>query len=170
MTKQSIEAQINSIKETQNQFRLENLAYIECTDFAFVTFEENKEPKIVFRISNVGKVPIKVTKFKLGFLYKPTVGYNPEGYLKTLMYDPIPTSFYITKEAPRIQYFNAFDKISKVSFEAAKKGDLLLFFCGEIKYINELNSKKMKYMFNALLSPPPSNEFKVVFLNNTEDN
>ncbi|MFZ2784948.1 MAG: hypothetical protein WAZ36_11140 [Sediminibacterium sp.] len=38
LTKQSVNAQINSLKETQNQFNLENLAYIECADFTFGVF------------------------------------------------------------------------------------------------------------------------------------
>lgn len=168
LAKQSINAQINSLKETQNQFTLENLAYIECTDFTFVTFESNKEPKIAFRISNVGKVPVKITKFKLGFFYKSTIGYNPDGYLATIIYDPYPTSFYVTKESPRIQNFTGFDKIPTAQYDAIKKEELGMFFCGEIQYTNEINNKKMKYIFNAFLYPPPSKEYRIVYLNNSE--
>jgi len=168
MTKQSVETQINSIKETQTQFQLENLAYIECTDFTFKTFESNKQPQILFRISNVGKVPVKITKFKLGFFYKPAIGYNPDGYLGTLIYDPYPTSFYVTKESPRIQNFTGFDKIPNAQYDAISKEELGMFFCGEIQYTNEINNKKMKYIFNALLEPPPSKEYRIVYLSNSE--
>lgn len=113
-------------------------------------------------------MPVKVTKFKLGFFYKPSLGYNPEGYLSKLMYDPYPTSFYITKESPRIQNFTAFDKIPKNVFDIIKNDLLIMFFCGEIQYTNESNKKIMKYTFNAMLYPPPSKEYRIVYLNNEE--
>ncbi len=169
ITRKSLESQINSLRESQKQFQIENLAYIECSDFNFASFESNKEPKIAFKIQNVGRVPVKVMGFKLGFFYRNTIGFNPDGYLKTLAYESIPTTFYITKETPRIQFFTAYDKISALHFDAVSKGVLALFFCGEIKYVNEMNGKKMKYIFNALLNPPPSIEHKMVFLNNIED-
>jgi hypothetical protein len=170
MTRQSVDAQISSLRETQNQFQIENLAYIECADFVFTNFETNKQPRLSFKIANIGRAPIQVMKFKFFLYYSgATIGFNPEGYLNPIPYDPLPTSFYVTKEFPRTQYFTSSDIMPVEEFNNIKNEKILMFFCGEIKYVNQMNLKKMKYTFNVLLYPPPSNEFRILFLNNIED-
>jgi hypothetical protein len=161
-----VQQQNNSLKETQKQFAIDNMANLECSDFTFTEFEADKRPKILFRIINFGKSPAQVYRFRLGFFYSKTIGVSPEGYVKKLLDDPIPSGFSITNQYPRIEMFTADDIIPKAFYDEAMNNNLYMIFCGEIEYFSEVNQDRRKYVFNAILFPPPRKDYKLIYFRN----
>ncbi len=169
VAQQSLQAQINSLKETQRQFDTENMPYLECKEFTFLTFEPNKPPKIAFQIINFGKTAAKIIKYKVGFFYSPIIQFKPQGYLATIPFDPIPAGLYVTSQYPAVQIMTANNSITQEAYNQAIAQKTVMIMCGEIDYINEINSKKRKHIFNVVLYPPPSKETKMVYLENIDE-
>lgn len=170
LSKKSVGTQISSIKETQKQFEIANMPYLQCTDFNFKILEPDKRPVINFNTENLGNYPAKITDRKLGYIYlPPPIPKNPYDRVDFSMLTDS-WSVYIDKEKPKNENFTATDKLPKAAYDAIKDGKFLFCFFGEITYQNETNGKKRVYSFYINIYPPPSNEYKVIYNKNIDIN
>jgi len=129
ISKATLQQQINSLEETQKEFRIENSSYVQIVDFHFDT-TDLKNDKIImsFKLNNIGKTPAKVLKTEY------YITYNIDSITKPATATLIDNN-YISLFSTSSKDFIINIKDHAYS-EALMNGTGSLFFGGEIHYIN----------------------------------
>ncbi len=166
ISNQSLQAQINSIKETQRQFEINNKPFLQCSDFTVVQFEAGKPIKIAFKLANIGNAPARVFRKRLGAKIEKEIELHPEVYISKEKDDEAVSLTYLTSQYATIELFTRNLPVTKEDYEAAINKTKLFCFYGEIEYVNETNQKNRILRFSAILLSPNGKEYKLVYLKN----
>lgn len=167
LTRESVTKQIEALTESQKQFEKTNKPYLQLRDFKITTLEENKPLKFQYVLQNLGSYPARIIDTEVGYFvdFKDSSD-NP--YSRNLIRKHDTSENYIIKEAPFSQYFNTESPISVFHYENLKNKKSFVYFFGDIIYISEVNNKKRKCQFYIQIYPPPSQEYKVIYIKNID--
>jgi len=103
---------------------------------------------------NFGKAPIQLVTFRLGFNIARDMVSDPSKLLQ--QYSSVQWSMtYINNENPTRQEYTDNKTLTAASVRNTLKGMSNFYFFGEYYYTNDLNGKSRRYIFNAILAPPP---------------
>lgn len=88
LTEQSVNAQIDALKESQKQFEKQNIPYLQLRNFKLMNFEENKKIEIFYWLQNLGSYPARIIDRKFGyFINSNTPPKNPYPFIPNLKHD-----------------------------------------------------------------------------------
>lgn len=167
LSKKSVVTQINSVTESQRQFEKLNMPYLQCDEFSFINMEQDVQPKLSYKTTNLGNYPAKILDRKLGYFFAQNVPENPN---KKIDFSKNSFDVYINKENPKTEIFTAGTLLPKDYYEAFKDSKIYFFFFGDITYQNEINGKKRVCSFYVKIFAPPSKEYKVIYNKNIDIN
>lgn len=167
LSKKSVGTQINSVTESQRQFEKLNMPYLQCDEFSFINMEQDVQPKLSYKTTNLGNYPAKILDRKLGYFFAQNIPVNPN---KKIDFYNNSFDVYINKENPKTEIFTATTTLSKDNYEAFKDSKIYFCFFGDITYQNEINGKKRVCSFYVKMFAPPSKEYKVIYNKNIDIN
>lgn len=145
LAQQSLQTQINSVKEAQKQFEILNRPYIQMMDFKPIDFVANGYPKIEYTITNLGNYPAKILSGRMGLMLTDTFR-NPFKNINMLGHHHHAAVILTKGEEYRTSY-NPKEMINSYHAEKIENETWFIYAWGELEYINELNKKKMIYRF-----------------------
>ncbi|MEZ2338752.1 hypothetical protein AB6735_24090 [Mucilaginibacter sp. RCC_168] len=141
----ALNAQINAIKETQNEFEIENKPFLQITRISVDSPKIGQELHAKFIFYNAGKQPLQIISGRLD------VGYATGPMDKDFRFnrpDTINRHGYITSASYQEMVINSQVLLSKQSFELANNGYFKTFLRGIYVYRSTFSNKKYKYTFD----------------------
>ncbi|MEP7375278.1 MAG: hypothetical protein ABI675_17895 [Chitinophagaceae bacterium] len=150
MSKKSLQAQIESIKETQNQFEIQNMPYLQVGNFRYVN-----DSTLGYTLFNLNQYPAKIAAISLAIGVVGSI--NPLALQRQAdgggqnspfvpVVDPLSVDVYVIKETPVERFFNPHSPISAYINEKAVR------LYGRIWYKDVGTKKNRVYSFSVSLS------------------
>lgn len=139
----SIDAQINTLNETQKEFDIENRPFIQIIDIGFDTLASGKNVVISYNIRNYGKQPVKILNSKIQVIYWYSRGKPPvsnEGYSNQIINSYLGggVNFGIKTNTMLL---------TKTDSVAIKNGIRVFYINGIMPFRNVVNNKESKYLY-----------------------
>lgn len=171
LAEKSLNSQLLSIKNSQQNFEIENKPYLEINSISISKFEANEPFDGNFDIVNHGNGTVQTTKMLLMIGFPDKREYaelinNPKSFFKN--YKMSDSKLYISKGTPHtlsinnaklvkkgdfISYSNSNDfkneglSFSKDAYDNITNGELTIIFSGKIIYLNPTTMKKRLFSF-----------------------
>jgi hypothetical protein len=164
--RQSLQAQINSIKETQRQFTVSNMPFLEVTDCIIPIFQINKNPVVRFKIVNQGKMPAEIISGRFDEYFTNNRNQNIEKKIKNLgekAYNGI--NGYVTQSFKEITYIRP-APMDDFTYNACMFRNWVMLLVGQIKYFNVVDGTKRVLEFGVYINPAAKNGYEMVYLKN----
>jgi hypothetical protein len=148
LTKQSVEAQINSINDANTKFELESTAFLQLQKFSINYFDEERRINIVAEMNNLGKYPAKTSRYRIGHRYD-TIEYSTPSYKGIVFGDQIFRSdlSYI-KEIPYFFQLSPKSPLTNEVYMGIKEGKYYIYITGEVWYSSSISGNERHYQFH----------------------
>lgn len=165
--KKSLNAQIASLKATQNEFESDNQSYLQVDNFDTVTFQEARQV-IKFRISNLSNQPAKLISgdsiYGIGFPKEDITKAFKEIEKKLQI---ISLNKYIIKESPQIMDATNINHIG-YKRNMVLTGKMSIHVCGDYIYKNLITNKLRRYCFTVEFMVSNNKYFNMIRNENTD--
>lgn len=158
ITKQSLQAQINSINNSQNQFESINQPFLQVNSISIDTLHVGQKPKINYTVTNISTVPIEIIRQRelSTITNQPPPPYthvkrnfNRQGIITK-------AGGYIIKDfySPFTSYLE--NNLTTNSYKELMEGKYSVLLYKEIDYQNLITGAFKKYIFYVKLTRLPS--------------
>lgn len=174
----SLQAQINSIKEAQKQFEMENRPYIEVSNFDTLSFRENEYPVLRMAVRNLGKQPAKILR-SVAVVYCDKASDNSDtaynGFYRMVKENGINVDTfrdenrYIIKEAPFYKQLNWPVIIDVYHRDQILSGELDIYIIGKMTYLNLITKIEMLYKYAIEVRLANQIVYKIIYNDNVEN-
>lgn len=151
IAQKSLDAQINSIRQSQEDFELESRPLLQISHITVDSVDlKNSQPPFTlsYIIVNFGKFPAKVISHKVGtgWGYAPTL--EQELTIQTIMsYQKLETYYASAYGASSIPYTTSTNYIPIGQYKRFLNGTMFLYLVGEITYESWLNKRRFILSF-----------------------
>lgn len=152
VSKNALEAQINSLKEEEIKFEIQNRPFLETSSATINAFEIGVPIDIFLTVKNLGNYPVEVVNTNIRMATKYLM---PD----TSNMERPPVSNNITKEEyiskgndGQVEAFEN-EPLSTNRFNKVNNGDWKLYVFGIITYKNLITLKQAKFKFMANINP-----------------
>lgn len=148
----SLNTQINSLKENQQQFKIGNEPYLNIASSSIEVFENGKPLLTKIKVENLGKYPCKVIDCKTIITIRITA--PPFNELNNIAHDYSDIlNKYILNDNPVPSPFGTTVPINENQINAVSKSNYFIFLTGYIKYKNIITNKIKTYKFQLKMKP-----------------
>lgn len=155
ISKHSLEAQINSIEETQQIFEKSNQPLLQIMNLDIINFKINEPVEIGFLITNLSNIPVKIIGTKTVAVIK--VNPYPISEIKKFLIYTNTMIGYVTKESPMGEHFDFPTNLTVGQHDRVIKDNSYIYLIREIIYKNLVTDKIRKYMFYIKMKPIKKN-------------
>jgi hypothetical protein len=152
ISKQSLQTQINSIKESQRQFTRENEAFLQIVGVKFHPLKIGDSIRMEIEIANMKSNPVKIIDFKLGTVY-PKIIAPPIKNLDKEVTVKSAVNMYIIKESPIEIPATGYEPLDAVRYDMMMNKGYNLFLSGYVKYRDLISGKNRFYVFEIKMRP-----------------
>lgn len=162
--------QINKLKDiiANQRYEIENVPYLQIGGFSLAPITTNETIRIRFSVSNLNKYPAKIVDSKCSFYLGTDSAANPFQNISNLKGMTFFLNSYVIKEAPQVTDFVGIKHFAIDEVEKIRKGEYLIYFFGEIYYIDQVTLKKRKYRFHVCFYPTIPVTYKMLDNDNTQ--
>ncbi|MEO8852845.1 MAG: hypothetical protein ABI359_03645 [Ginsengibacter sp.] len=147
----SINAQINSIKETQQIFEKTNQPFLQLAEPVITTFKAGEPLEIRYTIVNLSNIPIKVINQKTNMIFRKKP--PPLSEIKKFPKGKDnPVNYYVTIQDPFFSKFH-FRPLKTEEYDAILNGPYFIYVLREITYENLVTNTMRKYLIYTEMKP-----------------
>ncbi len=152
IAEKSLNTQINSLKENQQQFKIGNEPYLNIASSSIEVFENGKPLLAKIKVENLGKYPCKVIDCKTIITIR--IAAPPFNELNSIAHDYSDIlNKYILNDNPVPSPFGTTVPINENQINAVSKSNYFIFLTGYIKYKNIITNKIKTYKFQLKMKP-----------------
>jgi hypothetical protein len=163
LQKQSVDAQIKALKETQNQFIVANDPALQAINF-MLNFSSKGTPEVKYDLTNLGKQYVNIVNYRIGLATSERILNNTE--IDSLIDNKMVRygrSKIILGNIPQSMF--ALDSTITV-FKTTPYGKRFITAIGEIIYINPIGNKHKKYRFAAKINSVGGVNYEMIYNRN----
>jgi len=148
----SLNIQINTLKENQQQFKIGNEPFLNIASSNIEVFEVNKPLLSKMKVENLGKYPCKVIECKTVSAIRITPPSFNDVFTIAPNYSDI-LNKYILNDNAVPSPFGTNVLINERQIEAVNKANYFIYTTGYIKYKNIITNKIKTYKFQLKMKP-----------------
>ncbi len=145
----SVEAQIQTLKETQKQFEVFNEPFLQIIEPVLTVPEGANSGKLFYTIANVGKYPALLTSYKI-YVVVDTMPNNFNDVYNYKEPDSVLAAYLSDKSA--IKFMNDVE-LNKSSINFLKKDEYFAYISGYVRYNNLIKKTVVDFRFQLRLKP-----------------
>lgn len=163
LANRSLQAQINSLKQAQKNFEIQNMPFLEISQVQINAFEIGKQINLIIHIKNLGNYPAKL---KRAVVWTATKANPPDtaGQERQHFEKSITKADYISKEMEGLVEIDEGIPLNSNRFDKVKNGNWWLYLNGIISYENLVTHKEMKYKFMFRIKT--NNDITIIYSEN----
>jgi len=156
----SLNAQLQTIKETKNEFEIENQPFLQVNKISIDTFKVGEKCQVTFNLYNTGKLPARiiVMNANFGFFYTKSslkVPHPPK-------YPKIKIGNYIGGQTSEKLTVTGGTEFNQETINAVTKGEVYILLAGKCSYINIADKNQYIYYFKYKLFKDPSYHEEII--------